>query len=240
MEETMAVEMGAAATTPSATASLAAVNNPRFTIGAIEGAIDHGAEQDIISAFLFQGQSYIFDVDGGTLSDPTLALRDAQGNLVLFNDDGGPGLDARIEFTAPSTGTWHLDVGSVGDGTGTYTLKSRVDDVADDIETTDTVAPEGWRFGHINDGPDQDFYAVTLIGGQRYTFDVVANNNPGETGLIDPTLGVRDNGGNLLAFDDDSGVDLNPHIDFVATYTGTYFLDVGSSGDARGAYILAA
>ena len=115
-----------------------------------------------------------------------------------------------------------------------------MDDVADDIETTDTVAPgEPVRpgrlpYGHINDGPDQDFYAVTLIGGQRYTFDVVPNRNPGENYLFDATLAVRDNGGNPLAFDDDSGVDLNPHIDFVATYTGTYFLDVGSSRRRQG------
>ena len=64
-----------------------------------------------------------------SLSDTTLALRNSAGTQLAFNDDGGPGLDSRIEFTATAGGTYYLDVGGFSANTGTYTLSTRVDDV---------------------------------------------------------------------------------------------------------------
>ena len=66
----------------------------------VSGTISSGAEQDLFNVSLVAGQNYIFDVTGGTLADPTLGLRNANGTQVAFNYDGGPGLNPRIEFTA--------------------------------------------------------------------------------------------------------------------------------------------
>jgi hypothetical protein len=246
MEHIMAAELGLVDTSMSATSlSLASLTpsdgvvasllSPGITVGgSAAGTVDYGADQDIYPISLTAGESYIFDVTGGTLADPTLALHDANGVQLQFNDDGGPGLNSRVEFTAPSTGSYYLNVGSFGAGTGTYTLSTRVDDAADDIYTTDHVAPDAWQWGTINSGADQDFYAISLTQGQSYTFDVYAS------GLSDPTLAVRDSAGAQQAYNDDFGPGLDSHIDFVAQYTGTYYLDVGGFSSHTGSYLLVA
>ena len=209
--------------------------NPGIVVGAsASGTIDYGADQDIYPISLASGESYIFDATGNSLSDPTLALHDANGVQLQFDDDGGPGLNSRVEYTAPSSGTYYLNVGSYGAGTGSYTLATRADDAADDIYTTDHVTPDAWHWGNINSGADQDFYSISLTQGQSYTFDVYAS------GLTDPTLAVRDSAGAQLAYNDDYGSGLDSHIDFTAPHSGTYYLDVGSYSSHTGSYLLVA
>jgi hypothetical protein len=221
------------ATSPGVVASL--LLNPGIVVGgSMAGTVDYGADQDIYPISLTAGESYIFDVTGGTLGDPTLALHGATGNQLQFNDDGGPGLNSRVEYTAPSSGPYYLNVGSYGAGTGTYTLSTRVDDAADDIYTTDHVAPDAWQWGTINSAADQDFYGISLAQGQSYTFDVYAS------GLADPTLAVRDSTGAQLAYNDDFGSGLDAHIEFTASYSGTYYLDVGGYSSHTGSYLLVA
>jgi hypothetical protein len=202
--------------------------------GSVVGTVDYGADQDIYPISLTAGESYIFDATGGTLSDPTLSLHNASGTQLQFDDDGGPGLNSRVEYTAPSSGTYYLNVGSYGAGTGSYTLAARADDAADDIYTTDHVAPDAWQWGTINSAADQDYYAISLNQGQSYTFDVYAS------GLSDPTLAVHNSAGAQLAFNDDYGSGLDSHIDFTAQYTGTYYLDVGGYSSHTGSYLLVA
>ena len=108
-----------------------------------------------------------------SLTDTTLALRNGAGAQVAFNDDGGPGLNSRIEFTASSGGMYFLDAGGFGTNTGTYTLATRVDDVSDDINSIDSIAANGSRSGTINSASDQDFFRILLTAGQNYTFDAV-------------------------------------------------------------------
>ena len=171
---------------------------------------------------LIAGQSYIFDAHGVGLSDTTLALHDNAGAQLAFNDDGGPGLNSQIKFTAGSGGMYFLDVGGFSANTGSYTLSTRVDDVADDIYTTDSIAVNGVRSGTINSATDQDFFQIFLAAGQTYTFDAVG------VGLSDPTLAVRNSAGTQLAFNDDSGGTLNSHVNFTVPSTApsidTYYL----------------
>jgi len=71
---------------------------------------------------LVAGQSYTFDAVGNTLSDPTLAVRNSAGTQLAFDDDSGSGLNSHIDFLAPTSGTYFLDVGGFGTNTGTYTV----------------------------------------------------------------------------------------------------------------------
>jgi len=204
-----------------------------ITVGGTRtGTINTGADQDFYRVTLVAGQQYIFDVDQGTV-DPTLALRNSAGTQLLFNDDGGPGLDSRIEFTAATSGTYYLDVGSFGSNTGNYTLAARVDDVANDTDTTDSLTIGFSRSGTIETGADQDFFRVSLTAGQSYIFDV-------DGGTVDPTLALRNSSGTQIAFNDDGGPGLDSRIEFTAGATGTYFLDVGSFSTRTGTYSLAA
>ena len=97
----------------------------------ITGEIEVAGDNDWLSVALEAGKVYVFDVladgdgPGGTLSDSTLRLLDAEGNEIAFDDDSGAALDSHIQFTANATGTYYLDVGSNKDSIGTYTLRVR-------------------------------------------------------------------------------------------------------------------
>jgi serralysin len=196
------------------------------------GFINSTADQDFFRINLVAGQSYIFDVDGISLSDPTLTLRNSAGTQLVFNDDGGPGLDSRIQFRAPTSGTFFLDVGGFNTSTGSYNLKARIDDVADDIETTNTIGLDFQVAAVINSAADQDFFRVNLQAGRTYSFDVDG------IGLSDTTLALRNSLGTQLVFDDDGGPGLDSHIQFRAPTSGTFFLDVGGFGSNTGSYLL--
>jgi len=74
---------------------------------------------------LVAGQKITIFLDGITLEDPYLRIRDASGNLLAENDDISSGVvrDSRLVFTATTTGTYYIDVGAWNeDYTGTYQL----------------------------------------------------------------------------------------------------------------------
>ena len=65
-----------------------------------------------------------------TMEDPYVYIRDASGTILGEADDGSGGRGSRLVFTAPTTGTYYVDVAAwVNDGsdpdytgTGTYAL----------------------------------------------------------------------------------------------------------------------
>lgn len=98
--------------------------------GSVRGLIDFGGDTDLFRVDLQAGQTYAFtmngsSVDGGTLSDPYLALFSA-GNLftpIRVDDDGGPGLNSLLTFTPNSSGTYYISAEAYSQfQTGTYTL----------------------------------------------------------------------------------------------------------------------
>ena len=55
--------------------------------------------------------------------DTYLQVRDSAGNVIRDDVSLSDNTNSRITFTAPSTGTYYLDVGSFQDnGSGTYQL----------------------------------------------------------------------------------------------------------------------
>ena len=78
------------------------------------------------------GQVIIIDLESGDGSakpgffDTWLRLEDPAGKVLGDNDDGGNGLNSRMEFTVPANGTYRLVVTSYRAGaTGAYTLTVR-------------------------------------------------------------------------------------------------------------------
>jgi Ca2+-binding RTX toxin-like protein len=89
------------------------------------GTIAVKGEIDKIVVSLIAGTTYTFEMLGissanGSLADPSLRMFGPGGALVRANDDGGLGLDARITFTAASTGDYTFELSGVGSMTGTY------------------------------------------------------------------------------------------------------------------------
>ncbi|GAA0570635.1 hypothetical protein GCM10008942_19210 [Rhizomicrobium electricum] len=94
--------------------------------GAVTDTIGAAGDKDWFSIGVTQGQTYSFRVSGsdgggGTLTDPFLAIHNAQGVMLTYNDNGS-NHDSTITFTAIETGTIYLVVSASGNGTGTYLL----------------------------------------------------------------------------------------------------------------------
>ncbi len=94
------------------------------------------------------------------------------------------------------------------------------------VESTYTITLGQSETGTINTENDRDWFAVTLVAGQTYQFDLVSSGvNP----LTDPYLELRNEFGAIQAIDDDGGpLGLNSRITFTAATSGTYFLNVRS------------
>ncbi|MEO8141377.1 MAG: M10 family metallopeptidase C-terminal domain-containing protein, partial [Sphingomicrobium sp.] len=93
---------------------------------AINDVLEVNGDHDWVRITLTAGQKVTISVDGITLDDSYLRIRDSLGNQLDENDDISLGAvrDSRLVFTAPSSGTYYLDVGAFNDaGTGTYQLK---------------------------------------------------------------------------------------------------------------------
>jgi len=94
----------------------------------IFAAIEAQAGSDSFTASLVAGQTYVFDVLGvsggsGSLADPRLRVFDGTGALVAQDDDAGLGLDAHLQFVAPATGSYTVQVLGVGVAAGSYVLQ---------------------------------------------------------------------------------------------------------------------
>ena len=96
------------------------VNVPSVTAGTIEV----GTDTDWFRVTATAGTQYTFQTTLGTLSDTVLALYNSNGTTLLVqDDDSGEGLASRIDWTAPSSGTYYLQVRPYSTSlTGTYTL----------------------------------------------------------------------------------------------------------------------
>ena len=94
----------------------------------VTGEIEDDNDSDYFSLSVTSGVTYQIDAEGsdtgkGTLGNPYLYLRDASDTKLAEDENGGTGRNARIVWTASSTGTFYVDVQeSSYVNTGTYTL----------------------------------------------------------------------------------------------------------------------
>jgi serralysin len=101
-------------------------------------------------------------------------------------------------------------------------------DAPDWITTTYTMGVGDSFFGAINtfgeSSGDSDWVRIGLVEGQTYVFDLIGSNGGGGT-LGDSWLAVHDFAGDMIAFDDESGIGTDSRLTFTAPSTGSYYLD---------------
>lgn len=105
----------------SSTTGLVTVNAVNRSGGTIEVAGD----KDLFRVNLTAGTTYVFDLvrfGVNWLTDPLLQLYNPQQQLVAQDDDSGLNGQARIIYTATSSGTFFLGAMDFGSGTGQYNL----------------------------------------------------------------------------------------------------------------------
>ncbi|HET7708539.1 MAG TPA: FG-GAP-like repeat-containing protein [Sphingomicrobium sp.] len=93
--------------------------------GSITDELEAIGDHDWIRISLTAGQSISVFVDGLTLEDSYLRIRDASGNLLYENDDitSGVNRDSLLAFTANYSGVYFIDIGAFDESyTGTYTV----------------------------------------------------------------------------------------------------------------------
>ncbi|MEZ5962062.1 MAG: M10 family metallopeptidase C-terminal domain-containing protein, partial [Hyphomonadaceae bacterium] len=96
---------------------------------------------------------------------------------------------------------------------------SGVDSVGNTTGTAVALAIGSSTNGWVNTAGDDDWYAVTLVAGQSYTFTMVGGT------LGDAYLEIRNSAGTLIGFDDDFGSQYNATLRWTATDSGTYYIN---------------
>ena len=197
----------------------------------LEGALDAG-DTDLFVFDAVEGEFYEIGVEPGTLDDPTVALYDADGWQLDYDDDSGDGLAPLLFWSADSSGPLYVEVG--GYGIGSYTLTVATTDIDDDHADSSagaTVAEVGEAVGGSLDFTDDvDFFVFDAVEGEFYEIGV----EPGT--LEDPTVALYDADGWHLDYDDDSGEWLAPLLLWSADSSGLLYVEVGGYG--IGAYTL--
>ena len=186
--------------------------------GSATGDIGRPRDRDWFAVELEAGRAYRIELEGaptdrGTLTDPY--LRGVYFDRALLpgtaDDDGGEGLNSRVDMLAPETGTYYISAGAYSARTGSYRLSVR--EVADDYPATAAtgavVEVGGSAAGAVNYGTDVDWFAVSLEAGRWYRVDLEGTST-GRGSLEDPVLrGIYSADGHPVGdagADDDDGV----------------------------------
>ncbi len=223
------------------------------------GAIADALDVDLYRLTLAVGDTLSLDVDAqifGFPLDAALRLFDATGAELASNDDSD-GLDPALLFNVTTAGVYFVGVSGapnvgydpqteasgVAGSIGEYTLKILVkgpppvtDEVEanNDVDSSNTIAPNTTIGGSIGVAGDRDVFAITLTEPGRLT----ATSETTVTGGGDTRLTLLGPNGQPLVTSDDAAVgNVNPLIEQHLP-AGTYYLSVSGVGAATGNYFL--
>ena len=129
--------------------------------GTVTGSLEVVGDHDWFRITLEAGQTVTITLNGTTLEDPYLRIRNASGTLLDENDDISSGInrDSRLNFTASTSGTYYIDVGAWNeDYAGQYQLS-----------VTTYVPPSVWTYDQIADQLTTGYW-----GGTAHRFNVSA------------------------------------------------------------------
>jgi len=93
--------------------------------GTVTDSLEVPGDHDWFAITLTAGQQVVVALDGVTLEDPYLYIRDSSGNVVASNDDIVDGINrnSKITFDPGYSGTYYIDAGAFNNNyTGTYQL----------------------------------------------------------------------------------------------------------------------
>ena len=214
---------------PSTTATLAIGS---FT----EGELETRGDTDWFRVELQAGVVYRFAMAGLSLEDPWLAVHGPDGAFLVANNDANGTLDAALNFTAPTDGSYYLSAEAFAvSQTGSYIIDAQLAgvDFGDDIpanSATQAALPLGGSFSsQIDFAGDEDWLRISLEAGSTYRL-TVAGSEGAAAPLEDPVLEIYAADGTLLAVNDDGGPGLTPLLNFSPPGSGTYFASVRAYG----------
>jgi len=146
--------------------------------GTYSDTLETLGDHDWIRLNLTAGQSVTIFVDGITLDDSYLRVRNSAGTLLYENDDIvlGVNRDSQLSFTATTTGTYYIDVGSYNDSyTGTYQV-SVTTYTPPPLASYDTIADQ-----LVNGYWGGDFHHFDVTQGGSITVNITGLTAAGQT-----------------------------------------------------------
>lgn len=207
--------------------------------GTVTGNIEVGDDRDWFRVTLTAGVTYRVDLNGGTLADPLLYIRNSSGTSVASDDDSGPGLNATLSYTPTTTGTYYIDAqGATLSGTGTYTLsltQTSTGGTSDDVPgtattTTATVSLGTPRTGNIEVGTDTDWFRVSMTAGTTYYIDIRGVSTGG--GTLEKVAAFLNTPSNIFSALNGYGYGNDARFAYTPTTSGVHYLQVMSGGTA--------
>ena len=180
--------------------------------GTVTGSLEVVGDHDWFRITLAAGQSVTITLNGTTLEDPYLRIRNSSGTLVDENDDISSGInrDSRLSFTASTSGTYYIDVGAWNeDYAGQYQLS-----------VTNYVPPSVWTYDQIADQLTTGYWGGTahrfnVSAGGQITVNLTALTTDGRslalaalstwTDIIGVNFVTVTSGGQIVFDDDEEG-----------------------------------
>ena len=210
------------------------VSVPSQTAGRIDPADDYDYFRFVVAS-----RSAVLVRTTGSSLDTYGALYDSSGRGLATDDDGGTGLNFRIQREL-AAGTYYVRVSESGqNSTGAYTLHVEIE--TDDEPTCDDhcgtraeatrVALPSQTAGRIDPGDDSDFFRFEVSGTTSSRLHIRT------TGGLDTRGALQRSDGGAVASDDNAGEGTNFRIRQDLT-AGVYYVRVTSAGSATGAYTL--
>ena len=171
----------------------------------VTGKINVAGDVDYFVFLAQHGADYLIGVASDDNMDTELALFDASGNQLAYNDDSpAQGVTSLINYRASQNGNLYVRVSEFGDnGTGSYTLamsESRApagDDHGNEIAASTTMSANSSESGNIETAGDVDYFAFHADAGVSYTIDTFGS------GVANTELTLYDKDGAQLAHEND-------------------------------------
>ena len=200
---------------------------------AVGGVLEHDLDLDWFVFEATEGESYDIQVALGSLSDSAVAVYDAGGEELAYNDDEADSLSSRLRWDAPSSGEYFVQVSGFDDGSYTLTVALGVDDHANAQDGATAVVLGDAVGGVLEHDSDLDWFVFEATEGQLYDVRVALGS------LSDSAVAVYDAGGEELAYNDDDGDSLASRVRWEAPASGEYFIEVfAAPGSGFGSYTL--
>lgn len=191
------------------------------------GFIDRPDDVDVHQLPALAGYHYRITLTGGNGGPaPAADLVAPDGTLVARSQTVGD--DNVVIHRAMISQPLYLKIRGEDGFMGQYRVsvtevQAPVDSVGDSAaDARALVIGQNWN-SILERRGDEDWYAVQLTGGTRYSLRMSADDSQ-QPAVADPLLLLMDGGGREIAHDDDSGDDGDAHLLFRPETSGTYYL----------------
>ena len=200
----------------------------------LDGDIERDGDRDFFFFSAERGREYRIETHLGF--DTVLVLYGPDGDYLVEDDDSGDSGASLLEWVAPSSDTYYIEVSGFDDTPGTYQLSlselgaQPTDDHGDDRSGATRIRDGEFLDGDIERDGDRDFFFFSAERGREYRI---------ETHLgFDTVLVLYGPDGDYLVEDDDSGEDAASRLEWVAPSSDTYYIEVSGFDGTPGTYQL--